>query len=48
MKRTIAIALGDNGRSLATLRYDVQGAVKVKSRFRRRLSDGRTELRVER
>jgi serine/threonine-protein kinase HipA len=26
MKRTIAIALGDNGRSLATLRYDVQGA----------------------
>lgn len=26
MKRTIAIAVGDNGRSLATLRYDVQGA----------------------
>jgi len=26
MKRTIAIALGDNGRGLATLRYDVQGA----------------------
>ena len=26
MKRTIAIAMGDNGRSLATLRYDVQGA----------------------
>jgi serine/threonine-protein kinase HipA len=26
MKRTIAIALGHNGRSLATLRYDVQGA----------------------
>jgi serine/threonine-protein kinase HipA len=26
MKRTIAVALGDNGRSLATLRYDVQGA----------------------
>ena len=26
MKQTIAIALGDNRRSLATLRYDVQGA----------------------
>jgi len=26
MKRTIAIALGDNGHGLATLRYDVQGA----------------------
>uniref|UniRef100_UPI0025FD98E6 HipA N-terminal domain-containing protein n=1 Tax=uncultured Caulobacter sp. TaxID=158749 RepID=UPI0025FD98E6 len=26
MKRTIAIALGDNGRSLGTLRYDAQGA----------------------
>jgi serine/threonine-protein kinase HipA len=26
MKRTIAIALGDNGRGLATLRYNVQGA----------------------
>lgn len=26
MKRTVAIALGDNGRSLATLRYDIQGA----------------------
>ncbi|ODT83582.1 type II toxin-antitoxin system HipA family toxin [Phenylobacterium sp. SCN 70-31] len=26
MKRTIAVALGDNGRSLGTLRYDAQGA----------------------
>ncbi len=26
MKRTLSIALGDNGRSLATLRYDVRGA----------------------
>jgi len=26
VNRTIAIALGDNGRGLATLRYDVQGA----------------------